>query len=53
MLRQGIVANANWGHKKGGGEGRRITPRRVVEEVGMMVGGVERDANHAKFEDKH
>jgi len=53
MLRQGIAPNANRGHKKGGDEGRRGTPRRVVEEVGTMVDGVERDANRAKFEDMH
>ena len=53
MLRQSIVPNANRGNYKGRREGRRRRPRRVVEEEGMRMGGIERDASSAKFEGKH
>jgi len=53
MLRQGIVHNVNRGYKKREGEERRGSPRKGVEEEGRKAGGVERDANPAKFEGTH
>ena len=53
MLRLGIVPKGNRGHKKRGREGRRGSPRKGVEEEGRKAGGVERNANPAKFEGTH
>ena len=47
MLRQGIVPDAKRGHYEEGGEGKSRRARRVVEEDGMRVRGVERDASPA------
>jgi len=53
MLRQSIVPNANRGHYKGGGEGRKRRPRRAVEEERMRVGVVERYASPTTSRGKH
>jgi len=47
LLRQGNNLNANRGFYKGRGEGK------AVEEEGMRVGGIERDASLAKSGGKH
>ena len=53
MLKEGIVSNTNRGHYEGGGEDRRRRPRRVVEEEGMSVSGVERDVSPAVSRGKY